>query len=259
MMEEVRSLASGIDKLLCLGSYWKTEVRSWIMVTGSEIQLNEADELADKQDGEPMRRISFSMGKVLTSFAREGAGWRDVTGGRVISADFVDRRSVCGDEALTTKGTRGWEDYGGRSQHSNSKKHQNAFSILFIDRVLISASRHDVSVYRNEAGWTYDHVLFLIFTAQYMSREPVAKVGFDSCDHTVLSTARHHDHAVFLFFMAQYVGRELVFAFNIDYSDCAGTADCKVLFQAATAQCVALRLAFDSDCIDCVVDRKSVV
>ena len=103
MMEEVRSLASGIDKLLCLGSYWKTEVRSWIMVTGSEIQLNEADELADKQDGEPMRRNSFSMGKVLTSFAREGAGWRDVTGGRVISADFVDRRSVCGDGALTTK------------------------------------------------------------------------------------------------------------------------------------------------------------
>ena len=34
---------------------------------------------------------------------------------------------------------------------------------------------------------------------EYMSREPAAKVGFDSCDHTVLSTARHHDHAVFLF------------------------------------------------------------
>ena len=59
--------------------------------------------------------------------------------------------------------------------------------------------------------------------------------------------------------MAQYVGRELVFAFNIDYIDCAGTVDCKVLFQAATAQCVALRLAFDIDRIDCVVHGPAVL
>ena len=126
MTEHVLSRASG---LFCQGNCREVEVCSRKMVTVSEIQLDEVNDLADKRDGRPMVRDSFSTENVSTIYVYEGVRRRDVTGDRVTAAEIVDRRSVCGDRALATKGTRDQEDYGGGSQHSNSQKHQNTFGI----------------------------------------------------------------------------------------------------------------------------------
>ena len=129
MTEQVLSRASGIDRLLSQGNYREAEVCSRKMVTGSEIQLDEANDLADKQDRRPMVRDSFSTENTSTIYLYKGVRRRDVTGSRVISAKIVDRRGVCGNRALATGVREDQEDHGGGVLYSNLHKHQNAFSI----------------------------------------------------------------------------------------------------------------------------------
>lgn len=186
MTEQVLSRTSGIDGLLCQGNHREAEACSRIRVTGIEIQLNEVNDLADKWDRRPLVRdslstvntstiymckgvrrrdvtggrvisvrISYSTEYVSTSSVHEGVKRGDVTGGRVTLTEFVDRRSVCGDRALATKGTRDQEDYGGGSQHSNLQKHQNAFGIPLIS---YSASRALVLFTRRAKGRCNDQV-----------------------------------------------------------------------------------------------------
>jgi len=132
--EQVLNGASGIDRLLRQGNYRKAEVFSRIRVAGNEIQLDEANDLADKRDRRPMVRDSFSTANTSTIYVYKGVRRRDVTGGRVISAKTVDRRDVCGNRALATEVWEDEEDHGGGVQHSNLHTHQNAFSISIMSR-----------------------------------------------------------------------------------------------------------------------------
>ena len=81
MTEHVLSQTSGIDRLICQDNYREVEVCSRKIVTGSEIQLDEVNDSADKRDGGPMVRDSFSAEKVSTSSVPEGVRRGNVTGG----------------------------------------------------------------------------------------------------------------------------------------------------------------------------------
>ena len=129
MMEHVISRASGIDSLLCQSNCREAEAGLQTGVAGSEIQLNEVNDLADKRDRRPTARGSFSTVNTSAIDLYKGARNRDITGGRVISVKTVDRRGVCGNRALTTGGWEDQEEHGRGIQHSNSYKHQDAFSI----------------------------------------------------------------------------------------------------------------------------------
>ena len=273
MTEHGLSRASGIDRLLCEGNYRAVEARSWKMVTGSEIQLDEANDLADKRDGGPTMRDSFSTKNVSTSSVYEGVRRGGVAGGRVTSTEIVDRRSVCGDRALATKGLGDLEDHGGGSQHSNLQKHQNAFRIPFevelmalppvvrhayercIDYVLYTAvgallpfARHANgrcldhllyiairAVYRDGTGPTADYILSLISTVQYRGRELAAEVGFDIFDRIVLSSSGYGGSVCIVLSSSEHSGSV--------YSDGTGLTADHVLSFICTAQCMGRELA----------------